>query len=280
MIVKTLAENTAVSGEFQAEHGLSLYIETRKHKILFDMGASPLFVENAKKLNVDLTEVDLAIISHGHYDHGGGLKAFLNINTKAKIYVHRQAFAKHYAFENGKKKDIGLEATILPNNRFIFVGDQMNIDEQLCLFSNVTDSGQGLSANKQLFKAVGTDFIADDFAHEQNLLIKEDNKLLLVAGCAHKGIVNIVDHVNMNLTKHINGEQASLTHVIGGFHLYSISTRLAEDPLLVNRIGLRLQETKAQYYTCHCTGIESYNVLRRVMGNQIQYLATGSQITI
>jgi mRNA degradation ribonuclease J1/J2 len=72
MIIKTLVENTALSKNFGSEHGLSLYIEANSHKILFDVGASELFLENAKKLNVDISEVDYLIISHGHYDHGGG----------------------------------------------------------------------------------------------------------------------------------------------------------------------------------------------------------------
>jgi len=80
MIIKTLVENTAVSKEYECEHGLSLYIETNKHKILFDLGKSDLFLKNAKRLNVDITEVDLVVISHGHYDHGGGLGAFLKTN--------------------------------------------------------------------------------------------------------------------------------------------------------------------------------------------------------
>jgi len=81
MIIKTLVENTALSKNFGSEHGLSLYIEANSHKILFDVGASELFLENAKKLNVDISEVDYLIISHGHYDHGGGLRAFLRENT-------------------------------------------------------------------------------------------------------------------------------------------------------------------------------------------------------
>ena len=98
MIIKTLVENTALSKNFGSEHGLSLYIEANSHKILFDVGASELFLENAKKLNVDISEVDYLIISHGHYDHGGGLRAFLRENTKAEVFLHRLAFEKILCF--------------------------------------------------------------------------------------------------------------------------------------------------------------------------------------
>lgn len=110
MIIKTLVENTSISEKLGGEHGLSLYIETKKHKLLFDTGASALFAENARKMKVDLSEVDLAVISHGHYDHGGGLKAFVNINSKAKIYLNQKSFEKYYSNRsNGEKVYIGLD---------------------------------------------------------------------------------------------------------------------------------------------------------------------------
>lgn len=92
MLIKTLVENTSISKDFGSEHGLSLYIETKKHKILFDVGASELFLKNAKKLDVSIADVDFLVISHGHYDHGGGLKSFLHENTKVEVFLHRLAF--------------------------------------------------------------------------------------------------------------------------------------------------------------------------------------------
>ena len=85
MIIKTLVENTSISKDFGNEHGLSLYIETNALKILFDVGASKLFLKSAEKLGVNITDVDFLVISHGHYDHGGGLKNFFKENTKAEV---------------------------------------------------------------------------------------------------------------------------------------------------------------------------------------------------
>ena len=93
MRITALAENTSVSEKFGAEHGLSLYIETEKYNILFDMGQTELFSENAEKLGIDLSMADIAVLSHGHYDHGGGLKKFLSINDKATVYINRYAFS-------------------------------------------------------------------------------------------------------------------------------------------------------------------------------------------
>lgn len=274
MIIKTLVENTSTSEDFGSEHGLSLYIETKTHKLLFDTGASALFAENAEKMNVDLSDVDLAVISHGHYDHGGGLKAFLSVNNKAKVYLDEKAFEKHYANRpNNDKRYIGLDESLLPNDRFIFIGEHLVIDDELELFSRVTGETLSPSGNKDLFMAVGQSIVADDFSHEQNLIIKEDGKNVLVAGCAHKGIVNILEHFRLD-----KGYLPS--HVIGGFHLYNRATDKDEDPAVVKEIGKYLQNTRAKFYTCHCTGINSYNSLKLILGERVEYLSTGSQVII
>ena len=103
MKITALLENTASDCCMLTEHGLSLYIEAQGKKILFDMGQTDLFYKNALTLGIDLAEVDIAILSHGHYDHGGGLEKFLEINKKAPIYVSSRAFEPHY---NGKEKYI------------------------------------------------------------------------------------------------------------------------------------------------------------------------------
>jgi len=140
MIIKTLVDNISTDENLGSEHGLSLYIETKNHRILFDTGASPLFSENAKKMDIDLSKVDLAIISHGHYDHGGGLKTFLDINSQAKIYLNKRAFGDYYSNQvDGSKKYIGLDKTLISNDRFIYLDGQFEIDEELELLSGVKD---------------------------------------------------------------------------------------------------------------------------------------------
>ena len=96
MKITALIENLPLSDEIQAEHGLSLYIEAEGKKILFDMGQTNLFAENAAKLGVDLTKVDLAILSHGHYDHGGGMQRFFEINKQAPVYINQNSFGEFF----------------------------------------------------------------------------------------------------------------------------------------------------------------------------------------
>ncbi|NLH01340.1 MAG: MBL fold metallo-hydrolase [Clostridiales bacterium] len=274
MIVKVLSENTTSLEKLGSEHGLSIYIETGTHKILFDMGASGLFAENAEKLGVDLTKVDLAVISHGHYDHGGGLKTFIGINSRAKIYLHQKAFERHYANRpGGIKAYIGLDETLLPNERFVFCGDRYKIDTEVELFSGVKGKRLIPSGNADLFMKVGDSFIQDDFTHEQNLVIGENGKILLVAGCAHNGVINIISR--------FKEEKGCLPdYVIGGFHLYNNGTKQNEAPEIVDKIGNFLMDTGSKYYTCHCTVIDSYKRLKSVMGENIDYISTGTQLII
>ena len=95
MKITTLMENTASAECYTAEHGLSIYIETKNHVILFDSGASGAFADNAEKLGVDLGKVEMAVLSHGHYDHGGGLLRFMEKNKTAPIYMSACAFEPH-----------------------------------------------------------------------------------------------------------------------------------------------------------------------------------------
>ena len=112
MKIITLMENEACGG-LCAARVLSQYIETPKHKILFDMGPDSAFIENAEKLGVDLAAVDVAVLSHGHSDHGGGLRAFCEVNSRADVLVNPEAFGDFYAVVPGQDpRYIGLEEDI------------------------------------------------------------------------------------------------------------------------------------------------------------------------
>ena len=273
MKLTVLSENTSVSESLESEHGLSIYIETTGHHILFDTGAGCIFKRNAEKLGVDLATVDLLVISHGHYDHGGGLRTFLEVNSHAKIFLHKQAFEAHYSKQTEGAVHIGLDQTLLPNERFVFCGDDFALDENIKVFSRVKSKRFFPSCNAMLLMKHGDDFVPDDFAHEQNLVIRSSGKTMLIAGCAHKGIVNIVDACKDRLGQYPD-------YVVGGFHLSAPRGNRSEAPDVVDAIGEYLASTPSQYFTCHCTGMESFQRLKRILGEKIQYLSTGDRITI
>lgn len=112
MKIRNLIENTQGAEGPLCEHGLSFYIETEKHRLLVDTGATDAFLRNAQQLGVDLEQVDTVIISHGHYDHGGGLMAFAERNPHARIWMQRLAGEAYYHKNETMEKYIGLDPRI------------------------------------------------------------------------------------------------------------------------------------------------------------------------
>jgi 7,8-dihydropterin-6-yl-methyl-4-(beta-D-ribofuranosyl)aminobenzene 5'-phosphate synthase len=183
MIIKTLVENTSISEKLGSEHGLSLYIEANARKILFDVGSSGLFLENAKKLNVDISDVDYLIISHGHDDHGGGLKAFLQENTKAEVFLQRLAFGKYYDMKpDGSLEYAGLDEELKQDRRIVFTEDRFFISKGIYVFSNIIPREPLPTSNSGLLMEQNGQKVQDSFAHEQVLIIEEDGKTLLITG--------------------------------------------------------------------------------------------------
>jgi 7,8-dihydropterin-6-yl-methyl-4-(beta-D-ribofuranosyl)aminobenzene 5'-phosphate synthase len=255
MRITVLCEDTCARVGLCAEHGLSLYIETATHKILFDMGQSDLFARNARSLGIDLSEVDVAVLSHGHYDHGGGLAAFLQLNKKANVYVNEYAFGDYYS---SPEKYIGLDKFLQQDPRVKLTGEYTKIADGIELFAcnarekHVPVCAFGLTECQNGLHG------ADRFLHEQYLLLEGKT---LVSGCSHKGILNIV-------------EWLPASRVIGGFHFVKLDPATAEGRTALDAAARRLRETQADFYTCHCTGVPQYEYLKGKMP-RLSYLSVG-----
>ncbi len=273
MRITTLVENTKISAEYENKHGLSFHIETEKHNILFDLGPKNTFLTNAKKLNINLEEVDIVVISHGHNDHGGGLEEFLKINNKAKVYIHKDAFNEYYSMAGIFKKDIGLDKELKKNPRIILTEGDMKIDDELYLFSVVENRHKVSKFNKVLYKRVDGMYLEDDFVHEQSLIITEDNKNVLMGGCAHNDIRNIIDKAEVIIGK-------DLDYVISGFHIFNPSTGISESDLFINTLGDNLNKRNTKFYTCHCTGMRAFKILEEKLQDKIEYISTGQVLNI
>nr|WP_242979118.1 MBL fold metallo-hydrolase [Clostridium perfringens] len=271
--ITTLVENTKISAEYENKHGLSFHIETEKHNILFDLGPKNTFLTNAKMLNINLEEVDIVVISHGHNDHGGGLEEFLKINNKAKVYIHKDAFNEYYSMAGIFKKYIGLDKELKKNPRIILTEGDMKIDDELYLFSVVENRHKVSKFNKVLYKRVDGMYLEDDFVHEQSLIITEDNKNVLMGGCAHNDIRNIIDKAEVIIGK-------DLDYVISGFHIFNPSTGISESDLFINTLGDNLNKRNTKFYTCHCTGMRAFKMLEEKLQDKIEYISTGQVLNI
>lgn len=256
----TLAENTACREDLTCEHGLSLYMEACGHKILFDAGQTGAFADNARKLGVDLGAVDLGVLSHGHYDHGGGLMRFFEINSHAPVYTSPHAFGAHY---NAAGKFIGLAPELARSGRVRFAGDREALAEGITLFSCA--GAPELCAAEPFGLTVVQNGVRkpEDFRHEQYLLIEEDGKRILISGCSHRGILNIVHWFHPDV-------------LIGGFHFMKMDPGSGE----LEAAAKRLLDYGTLYYTGHCTGQAQFDRMKQIMGEKLSYLSTGTILTI
>jgi len=257
MKITVLLENSSCREDLHAKHGLSLWIETGDQRILFDMGPDDSFARNADRLGIDLGTADLAILSHGHYDHGDGIPCFIGRNDQAPIYAHPDVFGSYW---HGKDKYIGLSPEASSCTRLQLTGDEYSLGMSMTLYScRGWKEMEAIRAYGLTVREEGS-FRPDDFTHEQYLLIEEAGKRILISGCSHKGIVNLVHWFHPDV-------------VVGGFHFKSM-----KDMDKARQAAQYLRDSGAMFYTGHCTGEEAYLCMKEIMGDRLQPLSTGSII--
>lgn len=267
MKIVTLIENTCGREGCLSEHGLSLYIETAGHKLLMDTGASDAFIRNAELLGVDLQAVDTVVLSHGHYDHSGGLRAFAKINSTAPIYMQSQAGADYYHGE----RYIGIDKEILKLPQVRLTEGAVKLDEELSLFAGITGRRCYPQSNLVLTRREKGREEQDSFAHEQCLVIQEGKERVLVSGCAHNGILNILD-------KYREIYHGLPDRVVSGFHMMKKIPYTEEETATILSNARELAGYDTVFYTGHCTGDEAFALMKPIMGEKLVRLASGIQI--
>lgn len=276
MKVTTLIEDTTENSNLYTEKGLSLHIQREGHNILFDTGVTGNFADNASKLGVDLEDVDAAVISHGHLDHGGGLRRFLELNDDVPVYlpIHSDddLYFKFFIFV---KRNAGMDKTLFTDyaDRIHLVNGFKEIFKDLYLLKDIKMKYPLPAGSKYLYKQEGSQFIHDDFLHEQMMVIKDEDGLVIFTGCSHQGVLNMVE------TAIDQFPGVPIKGLFGGFHFIGLPffDHMGESKSSVKNIGNKLLNYPIEMvYTGHCTGRRAYPILKDVMGDQVDHFSTGS----
>ncbi len=257
-----LSDNRNNDSRLSIEHGLSILLETEQYRILLDTGASDVFVRNAELLGVDLSSVDYVFISHGHSDHAGGLRYFLEQNRQAKVIVSPNAMNGKFYSKRGNLHSI---TTAWPENiedRLITIDKSCEISDDLYVIAHIPQIYPMPKGNKHLFSEdLNGDCKPDDFRHE--LVLYTDG--FLFTGCAHSGLENILAACPY-----------PVRCVVGGFHL--LDGQESEDELLILAERLKERYPATLFYTSHCTGDHVFEIMKEVMGEQLQSFRCGIRI--
>lgn len=269
MKIQILSENRTNHPECLAEHGLSVYIETGDRKILFDLGGSDLYRHNARRLGVDLDQVDMVVISHGHYDHTGGVPSFCEENQKAKIYIHEKAFATTYGLENGKPEAEPCSIRWTKQQHAQIAGRLSLTSGTVWLTEDIAVSGTIPVADDyvptEAFYQLNEDgsLTVDPMEHEQFLTVRvrdEEGKsrgIFIFSGCSHKGVVPCIRYAK----RLFPGER--MLGLLAGMHLYNSNAEMRKSIL---------EQTAAEeleyVMPVHCTGILAICELKQLLGER------------
>lgn len=251
----TLTENMPGPG-LEHEHGLSLFVEAADTKLLFDFGQTGAFMSNAEKMGIRLEEAEFAILSHGHFDHGGGLVEYLEKYPEMEVYVNQYAFGSHHRADGTY---IGLDKSLTGHPRLCLIHQDLELRPGIRLVQCAAApmDSQGLTRRE------GTAFLPEDFRHEQYLWIQEEGKSVLVSGCSHRGAALLLEYFRPDV-------------LIGGLHCRHLDPQGPE----LEALAEALDRSGARIITGHCTGGQQYEVLKKRLGDRIQYISTGSFLEI
>lgn len=277
MKIYTLIENSKRNGSaFIAEHGLSFYFEHKRKRILFDTGASGSFIYNATLLGINLSKVDICIISHAHWDHTGGLTHFLAINSHAKVYMKSEAKDDYYSKNFFKYSQTGLDSAFFEKyaGRIEFIDDDTEVSPGV-IAANINKYRHMPLYTSIMYKKEQGRLIRDDLSHELFISVSSGEGNIIITGCSHHGVINILTSAQEKFGK-VKG-------VIGGFHLNG-TKRLGirvkkEPPAELRAIVKYLRNNKIKkVYTGHCTGTKQLEKLE--LAARAKKMYTGDIIEI
>lgn len=279
MRIITLIENSPGQPGLSSEHGLSLLVESEGARFLYDTGSSGAFVDNAVILGVDLHDLDLGVLSHHHYDHGGGLGRFFLENPSAPFYLREVEEEGLYAEAPNGKRYIGLDMEMLRahRERLRFIHKDIEVAPGVHLLTVTPDIWPRPKGNRRLLHRQGEGFVPDPFLHELTCVVREDDGMVVLTGCGHSGVLNMV--------------QAALDHfpgdvvkgVVGGFHLIDDKATMSLGGTVeeVRGIGRSLREMcRGKVMSGHCTGPRATVLLGDELRERFGELHTGLMLDL
>ncbi len=258
--------------DLQSDHGFSLLADINDQQILYDFGSADSLENNSRILGIDLEKVDRAFLSHGHYDHSGGMEAFLKANSRATITHGRGAFQPRWSVGSGAPKDVGI--SMIPTDKVVdrlTAVDTMVVEDSYVILPAAPGHHERPAGNERLLAGPEGSRLPDDFTDELILALKTEDGLVVVSGCSHRGILNIVDQVKTYCPK------CPIRALIGGFHL--VDKYESEENIV--RIAEKLKEAlpQSRIFTGHCTGDKAMGILSERLGGQIQQLHVGMKLS-
>jgi 7,8-dihydropterin-6-yl-methyl-4-(beta-D-ribofuranosyl)aminobenzene 5'-phosphate synthase len=271
--ITVLVENTAGKRDLLAEHGLSFLIESGRDKILFDTGQGLALRHNTETLNVDLKTIHAVVLSHGHYDHTGGLTYALNGMDCPRLYVHPEAFSLKYALNpDGSAREVGMTAgnkiTAGELAEIVFVEEKTMIAPGLFLTGPIPRTTGFEDTGGAFFKDPGCR-IPDDLPDDQALFTETKNGTAVILGCAHSGVINTLRYIQ-TLT-----DNRPIHTVIGGMHLLNAS------PERMDQTVAELRRFNIQHLIpCHCTGFAATLRLWNEFSEKCEMCSAGKNIEL
>ncbi len=281
MKITTLVDNNRLDSrpDLAVERGLSLHIKTESLSMLFDMGGGGTFCQNASLLDVEIKDVDLAVISHRHHDHCNGAIDFVRHNSNANVFLKHSDERSYYFRAYGFKNNVGINPDLLKNSsgRLKFVNKTTEIARNVFIITDISDKYEKPKGNQYLYTKSQDKWKQDSFEHELLLVIKEEDGIVIFTGCAHSGVLNMVD------TALTHFPEERIKAVVGGFHLVGLPLfdSIGGTTKNIKDLGLALSEYPIdKLYTGHCTGKKAYKLLKEVLGERLEAIPTGSCISV
>ncbi len=264
MKIIIVVDNYVSKRNFVAEHGFSILIETEKEKILLDTGQGYALKHNLKLLGASLSEISKIILSHGHNDHTGGLHFFIEENIFPEIIAHPDVIYPKFKISGDMKNNIGLKYDLSTFDKVIYSTEPVKIAEGIIFSGEVPKENRWELEETKYFREKDSTLKKDPFSDDTSLFVKTNKGLLVLTGCAHSGIINIIKY-GIKLTN-----EQKLLGIIGGMHLKNASRKR------IKKTIEELSNFKPEFVSVsHCTGIDAGILLKKYFGNNVIFTSIG-----